>query len=157
MRSVAQVSTRRESMPVTHYHLSEAKFTSQRKWNTVCKRTRHGTLHWLPATSALTLFVCLSITESQPIQISFRPSGTNTVLAQPTTLLEVTMATSTSTTIPSGFANLLETGKYSDLTITCGERTWKVHKNVLCTQSDFFAKACDGQFRVCHLAQARHG
>ena len=45
-------------------------------------------------------------------------------------------------------SGLLGSGKYSDLTLTCGSRSWKVHKSVLCLQSDFFAKACDGDFRV---------
>ena len=45
-------------------------------------------------------------------------------------------------------SGLLGSGKYSDLTLTCGSRSWKVHKGVLCLQSDFFAKACDGNFKV---------
>jgi hypothetical protein len=46
------------------------------------------------------------------------------------------------------FSGLLGSGKYSDLTLRRGSRSWKVHKGVLCLQSDFFAKACDGDFRV---------
>lgn len=49
---------------------------------------------------------------------------------------------------PAHFSTLLASGKYSDLTLTCGTRHWKVHKSVLCLQSDFFAKACDGNFKV---------
>jgi len=41
-------------------------------------------------------------------------------------------------------------GKYADLTITCGERSWNVHEIVVCAQSDFFTKACDGAFKVQH-------
>ncbi|KAF2482715.1 hypothetical protein BDY17DRAFT_165012 [Neohortaea acidophila] len=41
---------------------------------------------------------------------------------------------------------LSENEKYADLTVSCGTRTWKVHNAVVCPQSDFFAKACDGAF-----------
>ncbi|KAM0717580.1 hypothetical protein Q7P37_007432 [Cladosporium fusiforme] len=43
--------------------------------------------------------------------------------------------------------SLLESGKYSDLTLKCGNRSWKVHKSVVCLRSDFFAGACDGLFK----------
>ncbi|KAI7332536.1 hypothetical protein KC315_g4609 [Hortaea werneckii] len=45
-----------------------------------------------------------------------------------------------------GLHNVFTQGEYSDLAITCGERTWKVHRLVLCTQSDYFRKACNGPF-----------
>lgn len=32
--------------------------------------------------------------------------------------------------------------------VICKDRTWNVHKLVVCTQSDFFSKACDGSFVV---------
>ncbi|KAI6810336.1 hypothetical protein KC332_g11238 [Hortaea werneckii] len=37
---------------------------------------------------------------------------------------------------------LLDTGEYSDLTIKCGDRTFQVHKNIICTRSEYFAAAC---------------
>ncbi|KAI7265124.1 hypothetical protein KC345_g8569 [Hortaea werneckii] len=37
---------------------------------------------------------------------------------------------------------LLETGEYSDLTIKCGDRTFKVHKIIICARSEYFAAAC---------------
>ena len=39
--------------------------------------------------------------------------------------------------------------KYSDLTIVCGERRFRVHKVIVCTQSEFFRAACEkGAFVV---------
>ncbi|GAB1740736.1 hypothetical protein NU219Hw_g5821t1 [Hortaea werneckii] len=37
---------------------------------------------------------------------------------------------------------LLKTGEYSDLTIKCGLRTFKVHKAIVCARSEYFAAAC---------------
>ncbi|KAJ5398963.1 hypothetical protein N7465_009452 [Penicillium sp. CMV-2018d] len=37
--------------------------------------------------------------------------------------------------------------KYSDLTIVCANEVYAVHKCIVCTRSDFFAKACDGTFQ----------
>ena len=45
-------------------------------------------------------------------------------------------------------SKLWESGKYSDLTITCHGREWRVHRNIVCLHSRFFAAACDGRFKV---------
>lgn len=45
-------------------------------------------------------------------------------------------------------ANLLRTGQFSDLTIKCGNYNFRVHKNILCTQSPYFMSACTGGFKV---------
>jgi hypothetical protein len=37
--------------------------------------------------------------------------------------------------------------QYSDLEIKCGDRTWPVHKSIVCLRSSYFAKACDGRFK----------
>ncbi|KAJ9194940.1 hypothetical protein DTO027B5_5637 [Paecilomyces variotii] len=42
---------------------------------------------------------------------------------------------------------LLEDGSYSDFTIRCGDREWKVHKAIVCSQSDIFDTAINGKFR----------
>ncbi|AEO55662.1 hypothetical protein MYCTH_2299733 [Thermothelomyces thermophilus ATCC 42464] len=42
---------------------------------------------------------------------------------------------------------LFKEGTYSDLTITCGNDEYKVHKAIICPRSSFFAKACDGLFQ----------
>ncbi|KAK4697472.1 hypothetical protein P7C71_g625, partial [Lecanoromycetidae sp. Uapishka_2] len=43
--------------------------------------------------------------------------------------------------------NLFHSSKYSDLTIRCGEEVWRVHRNIVCQRSKFFAAACDGGFK----------
>jgi hypothetical protein len=50
---------------------------------------------------------------------------------------------------PKRFAHsLLAQDIFSDLTITCGEKEWKVHKNLLWIQSDYFRKLLNGDFKV---------
>ncbi|KAI4639935.1 hypothetical protein J4E93_008734 [Alternaria ventricosa] len=39
------------------------------------------------------------------------------------------------------FKNLLASGKFSDLTVTCGPDSYKVHKNVVCSRAEFFSRA----------------
>jgi BTB/POZ domain len=46
------------------------------------------------------------------------------------------------------FKKLLETKKYSDLTLVCEGKEFPVHKAVVCTQSSVFAAACNGHFQV---------
>jgi BTB/POZ domain len=43
---------------------------------------------------------------------------------------------------------LYESGKLSDLTVTCGGRRFLVHKAIVCSQSPFFDMACNSGFRV---------
>ena len=42
--------------------------------------------------------------------------------------------------------DLLKSGRYSDLTITCGGHLFKVHKAVICPQSQFFAACLRSKF-----------
>ncbi|KAI9765219.1 MAG: hypothetical protein M1840_007711 [Geoglossum simile] len=46
-----------------------------------------------------------------------------------------------------GMKSILQSGKYSDLTITCGDNTFKVHRSVICPRSRFFEAACDNEFK----------
>ncbi|KAF9768027.1 hypothetical protein IL306_014744 [Fusarium sp. DS 682] len=47
-------------------------------------------------------------------------------------------------------ADLLKTGDYSDLVISCGKDRYPVHKAIVCPQSHFFKVACDGKFKEAH-------
>jgi len=42
---------------------------------------------------------------------------------------------------------LLEIGKYSDLKIVCGQKTYAVHRAIICSRSGFFDGACSNPFR----------
>lgn len=42
---------------------------------------------------------------------------------------------------------LLRTGLFSDVTVKCGDRTWNLHKNIICSRCDWFKKALTGQFK----------
>jgi len=45
-------------------------------------------------------------------------------------------------------ASVYDSSKYSDLTIRCRDRDFKVHRAVVCPRSTFFAAACDGCFKA---------
>jgi hypothetical protein len=45
--------------------------------------------------------------------------------------------------------SMLDDPKYWDLTIKCGDRKWRVHKMIVCSQSTYFADLCDGKIKVC--------
>ncbi|KAF2232147.1 hypothetical protein EV356DRAFT_257268 [Viridothelium virens] len=44
-------------------------------------------------------------------------------------------------------ATLLEGGKYSDLTVSCGQQKFAVHKAIICSRSGFFEGACNHPFK----------
>ncbi len=50
--------------------------------------------------------------------------------------------------IRASLSSILNSGKYSDMTICCGGREFMVHRAVVCPRSRFFAAACDGEFQV---------
>ncbi|KAG0646595.1 hypothetical protein D0Z07_7566 [Hyphodiscus hymeniophilus] len=41
---------------------------------------------------------------------------------------------------------LYKSGRYSDMTVKCQGREWKVHRNIVCSQSKPLAAALDGNF-----------
>jgi hypothetical protein len=43
---------------------------------------------------------------------------------------------------------MYETGRYSDLTIICGDRHFKVHRHIMQAQSEVFSKMLAGKFKV---------
>lgn len=47
---------------------------------------------------------------------------------------------------PINNPRLLESGLFSDVTVRCGDRTWNLHKNILCSRSIWFEKALTGNF-----------
>jgi hypothetical protein len=51
---------------------------------------------------------------------------------------------------PAGVNNFsyFRSSKYSDLVIHCEDQKFKVHKVIVCGQSSFFSKACDGEWKV---------
>lgn len=50
------------------------------------------------------------------------------------------------TDAPRPALRLLRTGLFSDVTVKCGDRTWSLHKNILCSRSVWFEKALTGSF-----------
>ncbi|CAF9909829.1 hypothetical protein IMSHALPRED_008480 [Imshaugia aleurites] len=44
-------------------------------------------------------------------------------------------------------SGILESSKYSDLTVRCGADEFKLHRAIVCPRSEFFAAACDGPFQ----------
>jgi len=49
---------------------------------------------------------------------------------------------------PSHIDKILKSGRYSDLTIKCHGRVFKVHRNIIAVQSKPLAAAIDGDFKV---------
>lgn len=54
-------------------------------------------------------------------------------------------------------SSLYRDPKYSDLTIVCGTEKFAVHRCIVCPRSQFFARACDGDYQVlrCSLNQEK--
>ncbi|KAK5126241.1 hypothetical protein LTR85_010476 [Meristemomyces frigidus] len=45
-----------------------------------------------------------------------------------------------------GNAELFRSGRFSDMTVDCGSRSWKLHKTIVLVQSDVFESVCEGGF-----------
>lgn len=52
------------------------------------------------------------------------------------------------TTLPHSYAKLLQSEKFSDVVLKCQDKEFKVHKAIVCSQSDVLLAACDGEFKV---------
>ncbi|KAK3068942.1 hypothetical protein LTR53_013100 [Teratosphaeriaceae sp. CCFEE 6253] len=46
-----------------------------------------------------------------------------------------------------GMSSLLTSEKFTDLTVEREDRSWHVHKTIVCARSAFFVKACEGGFK----------
>ncbi|KFY28492.1 hypothetical protein V493_02906 [Pseudogymnoascus sp. VKM F-4281 (FW-2241)] len=57
------------------------------------------------------------------------------------------MEVSTNDSTLKSMYDYLKTGTFSDLTITCGDKTWNAHRVVVCSKSSFFRAACVGNFK----------
>ncbi|KAF2470994.1 uncharacterized protein BDR25DRAFT_28881 [Lindgomyces ingoldianus] len=51
------------------------------------------------------------------------------------------MADESSKLLKDSLKNLLTSGEYSDFTINCKDKTWRVHKAIVCPRSGYFARA----------------
>ena len=51
-------------------------------------------------------------------------------------------------TIAQRNLRLLETGDYSDFLIECGQKQFKVHRNIVCPQSPMLATLCNPVWKV---------
>ncbi|KAF2434944.1 hypothetical protein EJ08DRAFT_722180 [Tothia fuscella] len=50
------------------------------------------------------------------------------------------------TTLSDALRPLLSSGDFSDMTVVCQGKTFKLHKNIVCGQVEFFRNAFDGRF-----------
>ncbi|MCJ1438124.1 hypothetical protein MMC27_007511 [Xylographa pallens] len=46
-----------------------------------------------------------------------------------------------------GLHKLLNNSDYSDFTVKCGTKTWRIHRAIVCSRSKYFKRACDGDFK----------
>ncbi|OJI97995.1 hypothetical protein ASPVEDRAFT_147284 [Aspergillus versicolor CBS 583.65] len=59
----------------------------------------------------------------------------------------MSQATSPKSLIQTTMKDLFLHSQFSDMTVTCQGFTFKVHRSILCTQSDFFKAAMNGNFK----------
>ncbi|KAK0807230.1 hypothetical protein LTR91_004493 [Friedmanniomyces endolithicus] len=45
-----------------------------------------------------------------------------------------------------GLSSMFVSKNFADLQVVLDDRTWLVHRNIVCCRSDFFARACEGKF-----------
>ncbi len=51
-------------------------------------------------------------------------------------------------TVIKNVALLLQTGRFSDLTLVCKDRRFRVHRAIVCSRSPVWAAAAEGGFKV---------
>ena len=44
--------------------------------------------------------------------------------------------------------NVFDTGRFTDAVVTCGAKSWFVHRTILCARSEWFDRALAGPFMV---------
>jgi hypothetical protein len=60
------------------------------------------------------------------------------------------------TSIYSSLSSLYKSERFTDITICCGGRRFKVHRAIVCPQCPFFDKAMSGAFMVSFLMNPDH-
>lgn len=43
---------------------------------------------------------------------------------------------------------LFQTGRFADVLVTCGPKSWNLHRNILCARSAWFETALTGSYVV---------
>ena len=56
---------------------------------------------------------------------------------------------------PGAYLNVLKSGQFSDLTISCQDAEFKVHRVVVCSASSMLNAACNGSFQVTSSADCK--
>lgn len=54
----------------------------------------------------------------------------------------------TSSAYSGGYQAFYNSPTFSNFTVACGERYWRIHKLVLSANSEYFTRSCSGHFKV---------
>ncbi|KAH9902350.1 hypothetical protein F4778DRAFT_121130 [Xylariomycetidae sp. FL2044] len=57
------------------------------------------------------------------------------------------MAAASNNIFSAGNEDLLKSGNFCDVEVTCDSRTWKLHKSIICPRCPYFAKAFGGHLK----------
>ncbi|KAF4946278.1 hypothetical protein FGADI_11304 [Fusarium gaditjirri] len=90
----------------------------------------------------------LNMQNMDPDELGHINSGSHEVMMPGPVIAQRNAATMASESAQSkALVDLLKTGDYSDLVISCGKDQYRVHKAIICPRSHFFKAACDGKFK----------